>query len=307
MRIILKMWLAVAAAGLLALGALTACSTGGSPASSDGRIRIVVAENFWGSIVEQLAGSAGDVTSIITNPATDPHGYELSARDARTIATARYVIINGIGYDAWAQQAIDANPDSGRTVLNIGDLLGLDPGANPHQWYSPASVHRFVARVATDLAKIDPRHRTTYIQRKRAFESSALGEYQRLIATIRTRFRGVRIGASESIVSPLAAALGLSVATPAAFLAAVAEGNEPTESDKATTDAQIADRKIAVFVYNSQNATPDVQRLVDAARRRHIPVVTVTETMVPANGTFQAWQVRQLRALLAALTQAIVP
>ena len=58
--------------------------------------------------------------------------------------------------------------------------------------------------------------------------------------------------------------------TPASFLDAIAEGNEPTASDKATVDAQIRDHEIKVFVFNSQNATPDVQRLVDdGAPRAH--------------------------------------
>jgi zinc/manganese transport system substrate-binding protein len=308
MRIILNKRIArVALCGVvgLALIGFGACSASNGAATSGGRIRIVVAENFWGSIVGQLAGPDAAVTSIITNPATDPHDYEPTAQDARTIASARYVIVNGIGYDGWAQKLIDANPSSGRTVLNVGDLLGLDAGANPHQWYSPASVHRFVARVTADLVKIDAAHSAAYEARARAFRSSGLRTYDRLIAQIRAQFAGTPIGASESIMSPMAAALGLRMMTPARFLDAIAEGNEPTESDKATADAQIAAGRIKVFVFNSQNATPDVQRLVDAARRERIPVTTVTETLAPANVTFQAWQVRQLRALLGALKETV--
>jgi zinc/manganese transport system substrate-binding protein len=304
MRIILRTRVALVVILVLGSVGLASCSTAGSSANPDGRIRIVVAENFWGSIVAQLAGPGADVTSIISNPATDPHDYEPTAQDARTIASAQYVVVNGIGYDAWAQKLLDANPVSSRRVLNIGDLLGLDAGANPHQWYSPSSVRRFVARVPADLAQLDPRNRAAYERRAHAYESSGLRDYERLLAQIRREFAGTPIGASESIVMPWATAVGLRIVTPERFIDAVAEGNEPTESDKATVDAQIADRKIKVFVYNSQNATPDVQRLVDAARRERIPVTTVTETLEPANATFQAWQVRELRALLGALRQA---
>ena len=89
------------------------------------KIRIIAGENFWGSIATQLAGSDGDVTSIITNPATDPHDYEATAADAQTVASAQLVIENGIGYDGWMQHLLDANPISGRVVLNVGDLLGI--------------------------------------------------------------------------------------------------------------------------------------------------------------------------------------
>ncbi|HEV2310208.1 MAG TPA: zinc ABC transporter substrate-binding protein, partial [Acidimicrobiia bacterium] len=55
-------------------------------------VRVVAAENFWGSIVSQLGGSHARVTSIITNPNTDPHSYEPTASDARTLADAQLVI-----------------------------------------------------------------------------------------------------------------------------------------------------------------------------------------------------------------------
>ena len=53
------------------------------------------------------------VTSIITNPNTDPHDYEPTAADGRTIAQAQYVIENGVGYDPWVPKLIAANQTSG--------------------------------------------------------------------------------------------------------------------------------------------------------------------------------------------------
>jgi zinc/manganese transport system substrate-binding protein len=112
------------------------------------------------------------------------------------------------------------------------------------------------------------------------------------------------VGASESIVSPLAGTLGLKVRTPYSFLKAISEGSEPTVRDTTTTGAQIASRQIKVYIYNSQNATPDVSAQVKAAKAAHIPVTTVTETLVPAGATFQQWQVSQLQRLADALHQA---
>ncbi len=62
-----------------------------------------------------------------------------------------------------------------------------------------------------------------------------------------------------------------------------------------------------VFVYNSQNATPDVRALSGAAAKAGIPVVAVTETLSPRGATFQGWQQRQLSELEAALTSAVGP
>jgi zinc/manganese transport system substrate-binding protein len=104
--------------------------------------------------------------------------------------------------------------------------------------------------------------------------------------------------------APLAQALGLKVLTPPTFLKAISEGTEPTAGDKTTIDRQIGQKQIKVWVFNSQNSTPDVKRITDAARKRGIPVATITETLVPASASFQDWQSRQLQEFAVALAQA---
>jgi zinc/manganese transport system substrate-binding protein len=58
-----------------------------------------------------------------------------------------------------------------------------------------------------------------------------------------------------------------------------------------------------VYVFNSQNSTPDVARQVEAAKKAGIPVSTVTETLSPAGASFQDWQSTQLQALQTALAR----
>jgi zinc/manganese transport system substrate-binding protein len=289
---------------VLAALALGACSTGaGAHSTAGGHLRVVAAENFWGSITAALAGDRAQVSSIITNPATDPHDYEATPQDARQVASADLVIVNGIGYDTWAQKLLDADPSPQRSVLDVGALVGVKVGGNPHQWYSPASVDKFIASVTGDLVRLDPADAPYFTARRQAYVTTGLAEYHALIAQIRQRFAGTPVGASESIVTPLVAALGLTMKTPASFLDAIAEGNEPSAADTATANEQIADRAIKAFVFNTQNATPDVQRLVDAAHAKGIPVVTVTETLTPAGATFAAWQTAELRNLRDALAR----
>jgi zinc/manganese transport system substrate-binding protein len=298
----------VLVAGLLAGLVLVVASCGGSSKSAaiapGGVLQVVAAENFWGSIATQLGGSRAHVTSVITSPATDPHDYEPTAADARTIAGAQMAIVNGIGYDPWAQKLIDANPVQGRVVLNIGELVGIKPGGNPHRWYSPSDVQRTIDAIVGDYNKLDPKNGGYFAQQKARFEKSGLADYKQLIATIKRKYHGVPVGASESIFAPLARALGLRLVTPPTFLRAISEGTEPTAADKTTVDRQIADGQIKVWVYNSQNSTPDVKRITDAARKRGIPVTAVTETLVPASASFQHWQSHQLEAVAAALAQA---
>jgi zinc/manganese transport system substrate-binding protein len=268
------------------------------------QIHVVAAENFWGSLAAQLGGNRVQVTSVITNPATDPHDYEPSAVDARTFAGAQMAIVNGIGYDPWAPKLIAANPVNGRVVLTVGDLVGIMPGGNPHRWYSPANVQQVISAIVRDYSKLDPKDAAYFRAQKAQLETKGLAPYKRLIATIKRRYHGVAVGASESIFAPLAQALGLRLVTPYSFLKAISEGTEPTAADTTTIGRQIAKREIKVWVLNSQNSTPDVARFTEAARKKHIPVTTITETLTPASATFEQWQVRQLRALEAALHEA---
>jgi len=265
---------------------------------------VVAAENMWGSIAAQIAGPDAGVQSIITNPTEDPHAYEPSAQDARAMASASLAIVNGIDYDPWADHLLAANPTPGRRVLNVGTLLRVPDGGNPHRWYDPADVLIVARAIAADLERLEPRERAAIAHRLTAFETTGLAAYHRWVALIRARYGGVPVGASESIFALQAPALGLRLLTPVSFMKAISEGTDVTAADMATTTRQIATRAIAVWVVNSQNATPAIGRLSALARAQGIPVTTITETLSPAGDSFQQWQVSQLRALAAALHRA---
>lgn len=294
----------VVVAVLSLAGGLTAFGARANESSAQGGLQVVAAENFWGSIASQLGGNRVHVTSIINSPATDPHSYEPTAQDARTLARAQMAIVNGIGYDPWAPKLIAANPVHGRIVLTVGDLVGIKPGGNPHRWYSPGDVQKVIGEIVRDYSKLHPKDAAYFRQQQTSFETRGLAQYRGLIATIKRKYHGVPVGASESIFAPLAQALGLNLLTPASFLKAISEGTDPTAKDKTTIDSQIARKQIKVWVFNSQNSTPDVQRITDAARKQGIQVTTITETLTPASSSFQAWQSRQLRALQAAVAKA---
>ena len=120
---------------------------------------------------------------------------------------------------------------------------------------------------------------------------------------IRARYGGVAVGYSESIFQPLGEALGLRLLTPYSFTKAIAEGTDVTAADKQTVDRQAVRRLIKVWVFNSQNVTPDVQRVNELAAAAGIPIATVSETLAPAGATFEQWQVSELERLQRALAR----
>jgi zinc/manganese transport system substrate-binding protein len=288
---------------LLAVPALlsSGCASGLAAERQPGVVTVVSTISAWGSILGQLGGSHVHAISIIKSPATDPHDYEPTPADARALASAQLLVENGVGYDAWASKAVAANPVAGRAVIDVGKLVGIRSDGNPHRWYSPSDVDAVAAAITARLVAIDPADAPYFRAQHQDFVASGLASYHQLIAEIKAKYDGVAVGASESIVAPLATALGLKLVTPPDFLRAISEGIDPSAADKATIDRQIAEREIKVYLYNRQNGTPDVAAQVKAARAAGIPVVAFTETLTPTGASFQQWQVAQLQSLQAAL------
>jgi zinc/manganese transport system substrate-binding protein len=277
----------------------------GSPnsGSSSAAITVVAAENFWGSVAIQLGGSKVNVQSVVSDPNADPHEYETSANDARAFADARLVIINGAGYDDWAKKLLSANAASGRRVLNLADLLGKKVGDNPHFWYSPAYVQTVADSITAQYKAIDPSG-ASYFDQGRADFASALQPYSDEIANIRQKYSSTPVGSTESIFVYLAAALGLKLTTPEAFMASVAEGTDPPASAVVEFQNQISGNQIKVLVYNVQTSTAVTTNIKTLAASHHVPSVGVSETLLPPNLTFQDWQLKQLKTLEAALSSS---
>jgi zinc/manganese transport system substrate-binding protein len=269
-------------------------------AHQTGPIRIVAAENFWGSLASQLGGTKVTVTSIVSDPNADPHEYEVNATDARDFATANYVILNGAGYDSWGNKLLAASPNSTRKVLNVAALLGKKNGDNPHFWYSPVYVNKVIVKIEQNLSSISPANKAYFSKQYKALTTS-LSTYQQRIATIKRQFAGTRVASTEDIFDYLASAVGLDLVSPASFTQAVADGNDPPTNSVVQFQQQLQSGQVKVLVYNEQTVTPLTTSMKAIAAEQNIPIVGVTETIQPPNTSFQVWMNAELLNLQNAL------
>lgn len=268
--------------------------------STSNVIKVVAAENFWGSLVTQLGGTRVSVTSIVSDPNTDPHEYESNAANAVAIANAQFVIVNGAGYDTWALQLIAASNTPHQVVLNVQELIGQPVGANPHFWYSPTYVNETVAAMYNNLVSMDPSHTSYYTQQYAALNAS-LGVYMAREAEIKQQFGGVKVASTESIFEYMATPCGLDLVSPPAFMEAVAEGNDPPAQSIVQFQNLITNGTVTVLVYNEQTVTPLTQSIKALAAQQGIPIVGVTETIQPPDVAFQVWMESELITLQNAL------
>ena len=271
-----------------------------SNAGSVGQIRVVAAENFWGSLMGMLCGTRCNVTSIISNPNADPHAYEASPVVAEEISGANIVIVNGLGYDTWALRLLGANSNPNRTVLNAGQIVGLANGSNPHIWYNPAYVNATIKQMYLSLVKADPSNTTYYGQQYAALNSS-LAQVDGRIAKIGQQFGGTKVAATEDIFVYLANASGLDLVSPPEFMEAVAEGIDPSVQSVTEFQNQLESGNVSVLVYNQQTVTPLTQQMKQIAIQHNVTVVGITETIQPPDVSFPVWMNSELLNLQNAL------
>jgi zinc/manganese transport system substrate-binding protein len=265
-------------------------------------VAVLAIENFYANLVQQLGGQCVTVTTILSDPDADPHEFQPTAGDVRAFQAAGLVVESGLGYDDFADKAVGtlSHPPA---VIRAGDVVGLQVGANPHIWYSAAYVDQIKSAIATRLEQVNP-DASAYYDRQAAATDRAFGTYHQLISQIATQYADTPVGATESIFVDMAYSTGLKLVTPAAFMQALSEGNDPSAQDIAEFQNQLKNKQVKVLVYNVQTVTPITEQLKQLAVDNGIPVVGVSETMPLGAATFQGWQANQLRLLLNALQRA---
>jgi len=273
------------AALLVTLATLTAAH------AADGKIALVAAENFYGSVAQQIGGDRVSVTSIMSNPDQDPHLFEVSPGIIRQIAAAQIVVYNGADYDPWIEKLLTVTPRPGRAVIVAAAVVNRKAGDNPHLWYDPATMPAVAGALVAALTAADPAHKDDYAARLKTFLAS-LEPLNEKIAAIRGKFAGMPVTASEPVFGDMANALKLAMRNER-FQLAIMNDTEPSARDLAAFERDLKTHQVRVLFYNKQAQNNIVQHLVDLARASNIPVVGVTES-APPGMSYQDWMLMQL-------------
>jgi zinc/manganese transport system substrate-binding protein len=308
---------AVAGFALLCLSGLTGCAssspapraghsvaaTPAATASSD-PIAVVTSTDVYGDLVHRIGGNRVSVTSFISDPSQDPHSYEADARNQLSIRSARLVVENGGGYDDFMDTMLKAASGTDRQVLNVVDLSGkqaADGGElNEHVWYDFPTVETLVDKVVDALSTLDAADAGTFRSNAEGLHSDLQGLEQREDA-LKAKRSGTSVGITEPVPLYLLTACGLTNATPAEFSEAVEEGTDVPVAVLQETLDLYRDHKVRALIYNEQTSGLPTEQVREAARRNHVPVVGVTETL-PEGMSYVQWMSTNLDALEAALS-----
>ncbi|MBV9597387.1 MAG: zinc ABC transporter substrate-binding protein [Chloroflexi bacterium] len=227
--------------------------------------------------------------------------WEFNA-DGFPLVGEQLVIENGLGYDDFSDHVLSTLSQQ-PLIINAGDVVGLEVGANPHVWYSTAYVDQIRSAITAGLEQLAPAY-AAYFEAQSAAVGKRMTTYHSLVSEVAQQFAGTPVGATETIFAYMADSTGLQLVSPSGFMQSVSEGNEPSARDIAIFHDQISSQRIQVLVYNTQTLTSLVDQFQQLAHDNNILTVGVSETMPPDAQTFQGWQATELQLLLNALQNA---
>jgi zinc/manganese transport system substrate-binding protein len=218
--------------------------------------RVVATFSILGNLVFEVAGERVDL-AVLVGPDTDAHAYQPKPNDARTLAMARALVSNGLGFEGWMDRLAQAAPFRGQAIVATSGVATLDGvgdhahGADPHCWQDVARVRRYVANIAQGLAASDSANGDFYRERADAYDRR-LGELdgwaRAAIAKVPTDKR--KAITSHASFRYFAQAYGVQVEAAQGYNT----NGEPTARDVANLIRLVRQQKIkALFIENMTN------------------------------------------------------
>lgn len=261
-------------------------------------IFIVAAENMYGDIAKQIGGVHVDVTTILSNPDQDPHSFELTPSVGYALTKAQLVIINGVGYDAWADRLLSHQTQNRPKIILAQDILGKKMGDNPHLWYDIDGMQKLSQYLAKQYIDLMPENRNLFEANLAQF-SNQLTQIKKRIETIKSHHLGLFVAATEPVCGIMVEKLGFEMGEQN-FQWVIMNGGEPSPRQVAQFEDDLRQKKIKLLFYNAQVITPETDRLKQIANQANIPIIGVSETM-PEGMSYQQWMNDTLSKIEAAL------
>jgi len=225
------------------------------PAAAQQRVAVVASFSILGDFVRNVGGDRVAVATLV-GPNSDVHVYTPSPGDAKTVADAKLLVVNGLGLEGWLPRLVQSSGSKATLVAATrgikprdadGDAHGHDHGdehADPHAWQSVANAKTYVANIRDALVAADPAGAAAYRANAEAYfaKLDALDrELREAIATIPPARR--KVISTHDAFGYFAAAYGVAFIAPQGV----------------STDAEVSARDIAV--------------IITQIRKDHIPAV----------------------------------
>lgn len=129
------------------------------PVHAHDDVKVVASFSILGDMVEQVVGDHADVITIV-GPDADAHVYQPSVADARAVAEADVIFVNGLGFETWSDTLISESGTEATVHIATEGVtpVMVDGETDPHAWNSLSNGVTYVRNVADAMSEAMPDH-----------------------------------------------------------------------------------------------------------------------------------------------------
>jgi zinc/manganese transport system substrate-binding protein len=212
-------------------------------------LKVVASFSILGDLVRNVGGNSVEVSTLV-GADSDAHVYSPTPADAKKVADAKLIVVNGLGFEGWLPRLVQS---SGSKAKIVTATEGISPrrigsAADPHAWQSVGNAKIYVANIRDALSTVDPANAGQYRTNAEAYLArlDALDrEVRDTIAKLPPARR--KVISTHTAFGYFAASYGVEFIAPLG----VSTESEPSARDIAKIITQIKQAKIpAVFLEN---------------------------------------------------------
>jgi zinc/manganese transport system substrate-binding protein len=274
-----------------------------SPACAQDRLKVVASFSILGDFVKNVGGDRVEVATLV-GANGDVHVYTPAPADAKKIADAKLVVINGLGLEGWLPRLVQSSGSKAAIVTASDGIVPLKSGsaADPHAWQSVADAKIYVANIRDALVTADPADAAAF----RANADGYLAKLDTLDRDVREAMAQIppprrKVISTHGAFGYFAAAYGVEFIAPLG----VSTDSEASARDIADIITQIRVAKIpAVFVENISD--PRLIQRISAETGAGIGGTLYSDSLTDEKGDAPTY-IDMVRHNIKALSHALTP
>jgi zinc/manganese transport system substrate-binding protein len=264
-------------------------------------LKVVTTFSILGDLVRNVGGKAVEVTTLV-GPDSDAHVYSPTPADAKKIADARLIVVNGLGFEGWLPRLVQSSGSKATIVAASNGItpLRLGTDADPHAWQSVNNAKIYVANISAALASADPSAADQLMANTQAYLArlDALDrEVRDAVAKLPPARR--KVISTHNAFGYFAASYGIEFVAPLG----VSTESEPSARDLARIITQIKQAKIpAVFLENITD--PRLMQRISAETGARVGGTLYSDGLTGEKGDAPTY-IDMVRHNIKALTRAL--
>jgi zinc/manganese transport system substrate-binding protein len=271
------------------------------PARAQERVNVVASFSIMGDFAKNVGGDRVSVTTLV-GPDGDVHVYTPAPADARKIADAKLLVINGLGLEGWLPRLLQASGSKAPIITATEGIAPLKLGsdADPHAWQSVANARIYVANIRDALVAADPADGEIFRANAQSYLAKLDG-LDREVREVVARIPGPRrkVISTHDAFGYFAAAYGIEFIAPLG----VSTESEASARDIAAIITQVKNSKIpAVFLENISD--PRLIRRISAETGARVGGTLYSDSLTGEKGEAPTY-IDMVRHNIKVLTSAL--